>query len=259
MDFLLISDAPLVNTSPEKLHVSTQQASAFLPCIQPKSFSRIHVDTASPAIFTKELMSGLYASLKEGGVLTVHSMAQLPSDFLRSLAVMNGFEKPQIGAYTVETTKPVWATPAALLKNGKPKNGAPVKNPWLEKVAGRGVNVAGTIDEEALLGGEGVKRFANESDCMTKAKPCDNCTCGRAELDAGRVTKEQLENGRVESSCGKCYLGDAYRCAGCPYLGQPAFEPGDKLTLKNTSQVELPATEREEVALKPGSKVMLEI
>ena len=25
------------------------------------------------------------------------------------------------------------------------------------------------------------KKFAKESDCMTKAKPCENCTCGRAE------------------------------------------------------------------------------
>eukprot|EP00922_Rhytidocystis_sp_ex-Travisia-forbesii_P032272 GHVS01047988.1.p1 GENE.GHVS01047988.1~~GHVS01047988.1.p1 ORF type:complete len:133 (+),score=27.69 GHVS01047988.1:60-458(+) len=70
--------------------------------------------------------------------------------------------------------------------------------------------------------------------CDSKPKACANCTCGRKELEAAEgeeATKKQLENGAVRSSCGNCYLGDAFRCATCPYKGLPAFKGGDKVKL----------------------------
>lgn len=128
-------------------------------------------------------------------------------------------------------------------------------------------------------------------DCDVKKtrKACKNCTCGLREIlleekddlppalasngnsngasiHTGRAMSgvdRQLPNGErkndvqvvttgaVTSSCGNCYLGDAFRCDSCPYIGTshssfftmafkvmlfestglPAFEPGQKVQI----------------------------
>jgi hypothetical protein len=66
---------------------------------------------------------------------------------------------------------------------------------------------------------------ANAGDDCGGRKACDDCTCGRADAEKDQ---EQTTPVIKSSACGKCNLGDAFRCASCPYLGKPAFKAGEE-------------------------------
>jgi hypothetical protein len=106
-------------------------------------------------------------------------------------------------------------------------------NPWAELANAQ----PGTINEDELMKDvetklvEVTEKFCGVSDGIKPGKPCENCTCGLKEIYEASLNGGSSEAVQVESNCGKCYLGDAFRCAGCPFRGQPAFEPGDKLKL----------------------------
>jgi len=92
------------------------------------------------------------------------------------------------------------------------------------------------IDEDGLLELDDLLKpppamqpsSASTDDCGGR-KACDDCTCGRAEMEAEASSKR---NSRVKiapkSNCGSCSMGDAFRCSGCPFLGLPAFKPGEE-------------------------------
>ncbi|XP_060066402.1 anamorsin homolog [Ylistrum balloti] len=88
------------------------------------------------------------------------------------------------------------------------------------------------VDDDDLLDEEDLKKpdpASLKADCggRAKKKACKNCSCGLAEELEGLAPKPKT----ATSACGSCYLGDAFRCASCPYLGMPAFKPGEKVML----------------------------
>jgi len=101
------------------------------------------------------------------------------------------------------------------------------------------------IDEDELLAGgsDGLlapppaidvaarARSSRDDDCGGRAA-CDNCTCGRAEQEAAELWQEEKKE-PYASECGNCSRGDAFRCAGCPYLGMPAFKEGEQHLILN--------------------------
>ncbi|KAJ6627553.1 Fe-S cluster assembly protein DRE2 [Mycena sp. CBHHK59/15] len=120
-----------------------------------------------------------------------------------------------------------------------------------------------SIDAEALLTPADRARPVPTCEPVNASAPrrkraCKNCSCGLRELEeeelraskvvvldgaqdgeARAVSQDERERllraaaaaPKATSSCGSCFLGDAFRCEGCPYLGLPAFQPGEKVEI----------------------------
>lgn len=129
--------------------------------------------------------------------------------------LMAGFLISNTDNGTILATNPSFFVGDSLNLAGQPSTGQDLVN-----------------DDDLLIEEDKIKPSA-VMDCGpgTTKKACKNCSCGMAELEAQEKTQLAADSGNAKSSCGSCYLGDAFRCGGCPYRGLPAFKPGEQVQI----------------------------
>jgi len=219
-----------------------------------ENYERVTMGGHKPATFSK-IISGLVgmASVTHSSDIFTHFLKILaPNGSLyiaekraaadlgpvRSNLVLSGFTNirdplpSEDGVYSWACGKPQFEVGASKLlsfaKKPEPKKAAM----WtLDDMEDDTVEL---IDENTLLEEADLVKPdpASLRVCGTtgKRKACKDCSCGLAEeLADGKEVKTKS----VTSSCGSCYLGDAFRCGSCPYLGMPAFKPGQKIQLSD--------------------------
>ncbi|KAJ5578475.1 uncharacterized protein N7459_007439 [Penicillium hispanicum] len=217
-------------------------------------------------LLTRDVYTALVPSMKPGAKLQTQDKSLDASEAMEAVLAglvqtENGFEKPN---YEQSSAVP-------LRFGAKKKKAAPTAPSTGITVNGatgftaNGYN--GTnhdrddadelINEDSLLDEEDLARPIMPQ-CQPKTgrrrRACKDCTCGLADrLDA--EDKERRANADKDlnvmklasddlneldftvkgktGSCGSCALGDAFRCAGCPYLGLPAFKPGQEVQILN--------------------------
>lgn len=197
----------------------------------------------------------LMSVLKLSGFMSVTEVkrAELSPEALSCLRTATGYQGNTLSRVRISASKPnfeVGSSSQIKLSFGK-KTPKPAEKPALDPNAVKMWTLSANdmdddqvdlVDSDALLDEDDLKKPDPASlkapscgdGADKKKKACKNCTCGLAdELD--QESKGKPKTDMPKSACGSCYLGDAFRCASCPYMGMPAFKPGEKIVLANTT------------------------
>eukprot|EP01083_Nonionella_stella_P027157 74733_1 len=186
--------------------------------------------------FSDKFCSALFRVVKLGGILIIR--APKSADFSRCL-LLSGFTETEKFDVESDDTLFEWRSkrPSFEMESAKLSFGTNAEktehSPAVWTLSASDLAEDDLEDEDDLLENESQKvelpSTSVNDDCELGAgggrKACKDCTCGRAE---GLLAEDAPAQ---PSACGSCYLGDAFRCSTCPFLGKPAFTPGDEVKL----------------------------
>lgn len=181
----------------------------------------------SPPVASAGDQASLFAAAAAagpGGAVAVAAGAPADATALRLRMAIAGLVGVRADAGGLVGDVPSHAVGAASLLSAAPGAGA-------DAIGGE------LVDEDELLARDGVEEGGAGCgpDAGGARKPCKDCSCGLAEVANGAAAAGAVAGGADMKpggkGCGSCALGDAFRCAGCPYLGLPPFKEGEKVEL----------------------------
>ena len=216
-------------------HLSPKTLRAFFDALQPRGrLDVIFKEEGSPSLKSSAMQSEVISK-----ALVLEGFEDVVVDATKMVSGMH--------ATKVSGRKPEWVRGVKFRLEKKTKDKETKKGEESSSVSALAweEDDEEMIDEDALLTEKDKAKPSAEDGvgCPPTRKPCKDCTCGRKEEEemkenatpatkaTSSVVKMDLENDpndrTFKSACGNCALGDAFRCAGCPYLGQPAFKEND--------------------------------
>ena len=240
--------APAAAAAPAPTPLTPEGAAAAVAALYPQLASAAAVGGAE----AKDALAALAAVLtpRVGLCTVVCSRPTFKAGASFSLKSRAAIARPAAPAAPTAPAAPAAGMPArmqqALDKRQPPPPPATapasadaVAAAWSAAVAAGAPNGAELINEDDLLAAEDLAAKEANMDCGTgsdgKRKACKNCSCGLREMleneDANAAPPPE-----AKSACGNCALGDAYRCAGCPHRGKPAFVDGSEVKLADAME-----------------------
>lgn len=233
------STEPVETEAGRPVHIadSTEELISYLKATAGDSLDELHISgIAVDESVLFEALRVLKPNCKvviENSIPT-RSAGQLLDGDLQIAGFMNSMvaKDPSTGVRFAVATKPDVAVGAAAKVNIGQDSSAKWEMSALDLAEGDLVDEKDLLDDgldtTKIPGGCGDAPAAEGG----KKRACKNCSCGLAEQEAAGIVagapKTVEEKITKSSSCGNCAKGDAFRCAGCPFLGKPAFEPGQE-------------------------------
>jgi len=225
---VLESHVNLAENEVQALQKESSQVTRCLLSAPPKGSTFDGILSISSTPHSEDIFSLIFTMLQPGGKLILKEPSSDKDLFLPlTFAGFVDIQK-QIGNNQLEivSSKPNWTQGASqsLKKQKKPVVWALAKEEELGELE----------DEDSLLMDEDFNvptKKRDDCEVTSTRKACKNCVCGRKEQEEAIEKKIVIPIVQPKSACGSCSLGDAFRCATCPYLGQPAFKPGEKVEL----------------------------